>query len=81
MDELNRNRSFADSRSHSLYGTVADIAHGEETGNIGLEQEGIPVEGPPLGALAISDEVRPSQQKTARSNLLVSEQSTEISSR
>src|SRR5580698_799515 len=65
MDELNRNRSFADSRSHSLYGTMPNVAYGEETGNIGLEQEGIPVERPPLGALAVSNEVRPSQQKTA----------------
>jgi hypothetical protein len=60
MDELHRNRSFTDSGSHTLYGTVADIAHSEQTGNVGLEQEGIPVESPSLGALAVSNQVGPS---------------------
>jgi hypothetical protein len=51
MDELHGYRSFADSRSHPFDRTMPHIAHGKETGNIGLEQKGIPFERPSLGAL------------------------------
>ena len=52
MDELHGHRSFTDSGSHTFYRTVADIANGKDAGNIGFEQERIPVERPSLGALA-----------------------------
>ena len=63
MDELHRHRSFPDSGSHALYRTVAHIAHGKDAGNIGLEQERIPVERPSLRALPVTYKVRTSQQK------------------
>ena len=34
MNELNRNRSFADTGGHSLYRTVAHIAHSEDARDI-----------------------------------------------
>src|SRR6267378_2228215 len=66
MDELHRHRSFADSRSHTFYRTVAHIAHGKNAGNIGLKQERIPVEPPSLRALAVTYEIRTGQEETAR---------------
>ncbi len=51
MDELYCHRSFADSGSHAFDRAMPHIAHRKETGNIGLQQEGIPVETPPLGTL------------------------------
>src|SRR5580692_6615709 len=63
MDELYCNRSFADSGSHSFHRTVPHIAHGEETWNIGLEQEGIPVESPSFGTLAVTNEIGTGQQE------------------
>ncbi len=65
MDELHRHRSFTDSRSHPFYGTVAHIADGKNAGNIGLEQERIPVECPSLRALPVANEIRTGQQETA----------------
>ncbi len=65
MDELHRNRSFADSGSYPLHRTVAHVADGKETGNIGLQQEGIAVERPSFGALPVSNEIGACQEETA----------------
>src|SRR5436190_19729108 len=65
MDELHRHRSFADSRSHSFYGTVAHVADRKDAGNISLEQKRISVERPPLRPLPVTYEIRTSQQETA----------------
>src|SRR6266446_29911 len=65
MDELHRHRSFPNTGGHPFYGTMTHIAHGKDTGNIGLEQERVPVEGPSLWALPVTDKVRTSQKETA----------------
>src|ERR1022692_266366 len=65
MDELHRYRSFPDSRSHSFYRTMAHIAHGKDAGNIGLEQEWIPIKRPAFRTLPVTHQVRTSQQETA----------------
>src|ERR1700733_9987618 len=65
MDKLYRHRSFSHSRSHAFYGTVAHITDGKDAGNIGLEQERIPVERPAFRTLAVTDKVRAGQQETA----------------
>jgi len=65
MDELYGYRSFADSRSHPFDRTMPHIAHGKETGNIGLEQKGVPFQRPSLGALAVSYKIGTSQDKSA----------------
>src|ERR1700736_6396170 len=65
MNELHRNRSLANSGSYPFYGTMSHIAHRENPGNIGFEQERIAVERPSLGALPVTYKVRPSQQETA----------------
>src|SRR6476661_8072324 len=65
MDELHRHRSFPDAGSYSLYGAMAHVAHGKNAGNVRLKQEGIPVEGPSLRALPVTDKVRAGQEETA----------------
>src|SRR5438094_5095225 len=65
MDELHRHRSFTDSGSHPLYGSMSHVTDGKDAGNIGLEQERIPVECPSLRALPVTNKVRTSQQETA----------------
>src|SRR6266478_1144264 len=64
MDELHRHRSFADSRSHSFYGTVAHVANGKDAGNISLEQERISLERPSLRTLAVAYKIRTGQKET-----------------
>jgi hypothetical protein len=44
MNELYRHRAFADSRGDSFDRTVADVADGENAGNIRLQQERITIE-------------------------------------
>ena len=65
MNELYRHRSFPDPGSHAFYRTVAYVAYGKDAGNIGFEQERIPVERPALGTLPVTDKIRTSQQETA----------------
>src|SRR5271163_3712633 len=65
MDELHCHRSFTDSGSHALYGTVAYITYSEDAGNIGFEQEWIPLECPSFRMLPVPYKVRPSQQEAA----------------
>ena len=54
MNELHRNRSLANSGSYPFYGTMSHIAHRENPGNIGFEQERIAVERPSLRALPVT---------------------------
>src|SRR5881409_2622288 len=65
MDELHRHGSFPNTGSHPFYGTMAQIAHGKDAGNIGLEQERISVEGPSLRALPVTYKVRTRKEETA----------------
>src|SRR5271166_1040100 len=65
MNELHRDRSFTDSGSDSLDGTVAHITHRKNAGNISLEQEGIAIESPAFRPLPVTDQVRTGQQESA----------------
>src|SRR6266704_7141902 len=64
MDELHSHRSFANTGSHSFYGAMAHIAHGEHAWDIGLQQERISVERPSLRSLPVTHKIRTSQQET-----------------
>src|SRR5207302_8036807 len=57
MDELHGHRPLTDSRGHAFHRAMPYVTYREKTGNIGLEQEGIPVEHPPFGSLAVSYEI------------------------
>src|SRR5690349_11276436 len=63
MDKLHRDRSFADSGSHSLNRAMAHVAHCEYPGNIRLQQKRIAFKRPSLGMLPISDQIRAGQQE------------------
>src|SRR5260370_22113756 len=63
MNELHRYRSFADTRSDALHGTMPHIAHRKDSGNICFEQEGIPVERPPLGTFSVANKIGPRQKE------------------
>src|SRR6267154_5988831 len=63
MDELHRYRSFADTRSDALHGTMPHIAHRKDSWNICLEQEWVPVERPPLGTFSVANKIGPSQEE------------------
>src|ERR1039458_4735085 len=65
MDELHRHGSFTDSGSYTFYGTVAYIADRKDAGDIGLEQERIPVQCPSLPMLTVTHKVRTGQQEAA----------------
>src|SRR5258708_34651626 len=65
MDELHRYRSLADARSDALHGTMPHIAHRKDSGDICLEQEWIPVQRPPLGALSVTDKARGGQEEAS----------------
>jgi hypothetical protein len=65
MDELNGDRSFTDSRSHALYGTVAHITYRKQSRDIRFQQEGISVEVPALRALAVSYQIGTRQDEPA----------------
>src|ERR1700730_7528293 len=65
MDELHGDCPFTDSGSHSFHRTMPHIAYRKKTGNIRLEQKGIPIERPPLGVLPLSYEVGARQDAPA----------------
>src|SRR6266404_2333321 len=65
MNELHRHRSFADTRSNALHGTMPHIADRKDSGNICFEQVWIPVERPPLGTFSVANKIGTSQQETA----------------
>src|SRR5580765_1246331 len=65
VNELHGYRALTYTRRDALYRTVADIAHGKQAGNVCFQQEGIPVQSPSLGALAVPDEVGAGQDKAA----------------
>ena len=65
MDELDRDRSFANSRCNSLHRSVAHIPDCKDTGNVGFEQEGIALERPTFGMLSVTNQIGTGQQKTA----------------
>ncbi len=64
MNELHGHRSFTDSGSHPFYGAVTHIAHGEDAGDIGLQQERITIKCPSLRVLSVAQKVGTSQQET-----------------
>src|SRR5262249_45660608 len=64
MDELDGHRSFADAASHSFDRAVAHIAHGEDAGDIGFQQERIAIESPSFRALPVTDKIRASEQES-----------------
>src|SRR5208337_5329545 len=64
MDELHRNRPFANSGCYSFHRTMPHIAYGKKTGNVGLKQKRVPVERPPFGALPVSYKIGTRQQET-----------------
>src|SRR6516162_8759042 len=57
MDELYRNRAFADAGSDALDRTVADISDNEDTRHTSFKERRIAVEGPALRALAFVDQI------------------------
>src|SRR5271155_4487995 len=65
MDELHGNRTLADSRSDTLHRAVTHVADGEDSGNVRLEQERIPVKRPAFGTLPVANQVGSGQDKTA----------------
>ena len=65
MNELYRYRSFSNSRGYALYRTMAYVADGKNAWNIGLEQEGIPIESPSFRTLAIADEIGTGEDESA----------------
>jgi len=46
MDEGHRHRAFADRQGDAPYRVVANVAGGEDAGDVGLEEVRIAVEGP-----------------------------------
>src|SRR5579859_1317409 len=69
MNELHSYRSLANSGSDPFHGTMAHIAHSKKTGNVGLQQEGVSVQGPSLWALSLPDEIRTGQNEAAAVSL------------
>ena len=65
MDKLHGNRAFTDAGSDAFHRAMPHIAHCEKAWNIGLEQEGIPIERPALRTLAVSYEIRPREYEAA----------------
>src|SRR5258708_2798743 len=63
MNELHRYRSFADTRSDVLHGTMPHVADRKDSGNICLKQEWIPVERPALGTFPVANKVWASQEE------------------
>ena len=63
MNELHSHRALAHAGGYALHRTVADISHGKQAGNIGLQQKRIAVERPPLGPLSIAYQIRAGQDK------------------
>ena len=57
MDELDHDRALAYTRSHTFDGTVPDVAHDEDAGNIRFEQAGITVECPRGGTFAVPEQI------------------------
>src|SRR5206468_2716450 len=46
------------------YGSITDVSHGENAGDVGLEQEGFPIGGPTSRALTVARQVRSGQDKS-----------------
>src|ERR1700722_9251243 len=65
MDELHGYRTLADSRSDTLHRAMTHVADGEDSGNIRLEQEWIPVKRPAFGTLPVANQIGSGQDKTA----------------
>src|SRR5437016_4610451 len=63
MDELHGHRALTDSGGHAFNRAMPYVTHREKTGNIGLEQERIPVEHPAFGPLAVPYEIGPRQDE------------------
>src|ERR1051326_8039586 len=57
MNELHCDRPFTYSGGHSFDRAVPHVAYGENTGNVGLEQERSPFQRPSLGPLALPYQV------------------------
>src|SRR6516165_821893 len=57
MDELDGNRSFADSGGHALHGPVAHIAYRKNSRHTRLQQKRVPVELPTLWSLSVSYQI------------------------
>ena len=64
MDELYRYGSLTDSGSNSLDGTMTHVAYCKDTGDVGFEQEWVPIELPSLRTLSVAQKVGTGQQKT-----------------
>ena len=65
MDKLHGYRPFTYSRGHSFDRAVPDVAYGEYTGKVGLEQERLSFKWPPLWPLAVSYQVRARQYEAS----------------
>src|SRR5271154_3548818 len=65
MDELHGNRTLADSRSDTLHRAVTHVADGEDSGNVRLEQERIPVKRPAFGPFPFAYRVGSVKEKPA----------------
>src|SRR5215469_8239428 len=64
MDELHSNGAFSHPRGHPLHRAMAHIPDGEDSRNIGFEQEGIALERPPFRPLATMYQVRAGPDET-----------------
>src|SRR5215469_9102585 len=65
MDELNRNRTFSDTRRNSLHRSVPDIADSKYARNIGLKQKWIALQRPFLRTLARLHQIWSGENETA----------------
>ena len=65
MNELNRHRAFANTRSNALHGTMPHVSDDKYTRHAGLEKIRGALNRPTRWTLAISDKVRPGQDEAA----------------
>src|SRR5260370_9912762 len=63
MNELYRNRTFADPRGDPLHRSVANIANSKNSWNIGLKQEGVSLQRPSLRTVSTPQKIGTRQNK------------------
>src|SRR5689334_24084105 len=65
MHELDDYGTFTDAGGHALYRAAADIAHHENSRDIGLQQTGVAIQRPRSGPFAIAKEFRAGKDEAA----------------
>src|SRR5215471_9085828 len=65
MNELHGNRPFSNTRSHPLHRAMANVAHGEDSWNVGFQQEGISLQRPTFRSSPVPQEIGSGQNEPA----------------